>query len=580
MRIQDLDFMAQIRDRFLSRQSNQFVLAGNVNDVFRCPWEDGGCEYVSLVEHLRRRFSMNSRLVLCYNIARGIQFSSDEDRTAARRLYLSLFKTGESSLGLQSFDEVVAKSSVYVFPSLVFLRKLCEASSRLPPEHAPSIAVIVEHAESLIPNRPLSEMGDTDRQRLIFFREWLTEPSFISSDHLIVLVSGTASAVHESIRGLPHVVGLTISLPDAAERKRFIRTCASAHPELKLSGSQASFADVSAGMTLADIEQTVRLARFRSGRLRRSDFVQQLNRMLVSRIGEYVELVRPDHSLDDVIGNTALKGELARLTRALASGRADVAPTGILITGPNGVGKTYIALAWAAECQRIVLFLKNLRSSHFGETDQIFEKIRNVLQVLGNVMIIVDEADTVFAAPRHDTHETEQRLFGHVIQMMGDPRNRSRIVWILMTARPDRLAPDLKRSGRCGLHLPVFDPEGDDRREFVERMLADVEPESAGFSPDDRRRLLDMTEAYSPADFRELTAELRTEALVRDADLAMDDVTRVIDDFVPNNIGRERRLQSLQAVMHCSKRSLLPPSIAHLTREEIAEEIERLKTKA
>ena len=575
--------MAQIRDRFLSRQSNQFILAGNVNDLFRCPWEPSSRHdrarsgYVSLVAHLRLRLSRTRRLVLCYNIARGIQFSSAEDRSIARDIYLSLFRDDEASAGLRSFEEVLAKSSVYVFPSLVFLRKLCEASSRLPQRRGPSIAILIEHAESLLPNRPLAEMGDADRQRLIFFREWSSDPAFIASDHLLFFIATAASALHESIRALPHMVGITIPLPDQDERRRFVRACLADNPELKTSGTQREFAEVAAGMTLADIEQTIRLARFRSGRLQRQDFLQQLNRMLVSRIGEYVELVRPRHTLADVIGNTALKAELERLKLALASGRADIAPTGILVTGPNGVGKTYIALAWAAECGRIVLFLKNLRSSYFGETDQIFEKIRNVLEVLGNVMIIVDEADTVFPAPGRDTHATEQRLFGSVIRMMGDPKNRSRIVWILMTARPDRLAADMKRSGRCGLHIPVFDPEGTDREAFIDTMLRKAGFDTTALPRADRERLRDLTESYSAADFRELSAELKTEALLRKQDLSTADVDRVIVNVVPNNIGRERRLQTLQAALHCSKRSLLPESLAGCSREDLVSEMTRLR---
>jgi len=160
-----------------------------------------------------------------------------------------------------------------------------------------------------------------------------------------------------------------------------------------------------------------------------------------------------------------------------------------------------------------------------------------------------------------------------VIQMMGDPENRARIVWVLMTARPDNLAPDLKRSGRCGLHLPVFDPEDADRRQFVEELLvrADVHidemPESAV------REFEDRTQNYSAADFRELAAELRTEELGLGRTLAAEDILGVVRDVLPAEGGPERRMQTLQALLHCSRKSLVPNSLRDLDRETVARQI-------
>ena len=61
-----------------------------------------------------------------------------------------------------------------------------------------------------------------------------------------------------------------------------------------------------------------------------------------------------------------------------------------------------------------------------------------------------------------DTHETEARLTRHIIQMIDDLEHRSKIVWALITTRPDLLDPDFVRSGRCSVFVPIFDPEGED----------------------------------------------------------------------------------------------------------------------
>ena len=42
---------------------------------------------------------------------------------------------------------------------------------------------------------------------------------------------------------------------------------------------------------------------------------------------------------------------------------------------------------------------------------------------------------------------------------MGDTANRGKILWFLITNRPDLLAMDMKRQGRAEKHIPLFLPE-------------------------------------------------------------------------------------------------------------------------
>ena len=119
-----------------------------------------------------------------------------------------------------------------------------------------------------------------------------------------------------------------------------------------------------------------------------------------------------------------------------------------------------------------VLVLKNIRSQWFGQTDVIFERLRRVLEALEKVVIFVDEADTQFGGVGEGAHETERRLTGKVQGMMSDPMLRGKVIWLLMTARIHLLSPDIRRPGRVGdLIIPVLDPEGQDRLDFIKWML-------------------------------------------------------------------------------------------------------------
>jgi len=55
---------------------------------------------------------------------------------------------------------------------------------------------------------------------------------------------------------------------------------------------------------------------------------------------------------------------------------------------------------------------------------------------------------------------------------MGNTELRGKVVWFLLTCRPDLLPVDLKRQGRAEEHLALFYPEsGEERRALLRAML-------------------------------------------------------------------------------------------------------------
>ena len=55
---------------------------------------------------------------------------------------------------------------------------------------------------------------------------------------------------------------------------------------------------------------------------------------------------------------------------------------------------------------------------------------------------------------------------------MGDTRYRGKLLWMLLTSRPDLLPIDLKRQGRAEVHLPLFSPPGEAEVAFMIRVMA------------------------------------------------------------------------------------------------------------
>ncbi len=183
-------------------------------------------------------------------------------------------------------------------------------------------------------------------------------------------------------------------------------------------------------------------------------------------------------------------------------------------------------------------------------------------------MVLSDEADTEIAGRGPQTHDVDRRLFGKILEMMSDPANRGRIVWIIITARPDKLEPDLKRSGRAGEHLPVFAGEGEEKDRFVSHVLSEAGIGPEFFSPDGYAQFAARTGEYFPADFEQIITQIRRRMLV-DGGLTPESVLEEVSDFIPSGSSRERRLQELLAVLECTSRKLLPPRYANVDKDTV-----------
>jgi SpoVK/Ycf46/Vps4 family AAA+-type ATPase len=262
----------------------------------------------------------------------------------------------------------------------------------------------------------------------------------------------------------------------------------------------------------------------------------------------------------------------------LAATGADALP-GAAVCGPIGGGKTYLFEAVASELDMVVLVLKNIRSQWFGQTDVIFERLRRVLMALAKVLIFVDEADTQFGGVGADTHETERRLTGKLQAMMSDPKLRGRVAWLLVTARIHLLSPDLRRPGRVGdLIIPILDPEGEDRWEFLKWTVHGAF--KGELAPDQLQQLAAATRNFSSAGFAALRSELKAKARLSGAALTFDQVLALVKDLLPPAIEETRRFQTLQALVNCTRRSLLPdPNVNDEERRRWGEELRLLEAR-
>jgi SpoVK/Ycf46/Vps4 family AAA+-type ATPase len=206
------------------------------------------------------------------------------------------------------------------------------------------------------------------------------------------------------------------------------------------------------------------------------------------------------------------------------------------------------------------VILKNFRSKYVGETEGNLERVLAVLRAMGPVVVVVDEADAALGSREQDGDSgTSSRVFGMIAAQMGDTKYRGRILWMLLTARPDLLPIDLKRQGRAEVHIPLFYPteESEIRQMFVilagklgSRLSAEDVP------------AIPQRGQLSGADIEGMVGRAWRTSLLAGADhVTREALAGVIATFMPSTQGLERELQETAAMLECTDSQFLPPAI-------------------
>jgi AAA+ superfamily predicted ATPase len=420
------------------------------------------------------------------------------------------------------------------------------------------IGFIFQHAQYLIPAGDLSMLARGQAARLVRFLSWAQNPYIKRVNMAFCLVADRLSEVNDRLVQNPHVAAIQIPLPDSQARRSFVQRQTGSEAADRLGGlSPEGVAELSSGLNLVDLNFALLRAGGDGKRLSPERFRLLKKTLIERRCQGLVTFVEPEHSLDMVVGHQAAKDRLRQDAEWIGSGQLDTAPMGYLICGPVGTGKTFLAECYAGSIGIPCVTLRNFRSKYVGETEGNLEQVLTVLRSLGPVVVIVDEADAALGSREMEGDSgTSGRVFSMVAQQMGDTRYRGRIVWMLLTSRPDLLPIDLKRQGRAEVHIPLFYPENQEELAAMFRIMADKNdiqlannevPEVSG------RRKLSGADVESIV----LSAKRRVLAAGRTA-VELSDLQSAVDSFIPSAQGLEKEMQELAAVLECTDREFLP----------------------
>jgi SpoVK/Ycf46/Vps4 family AAA+-type ATPase len=268
---------------------------------------------------------------------------------------------------------------------------------------------------------------------------------------------------------------------------------------------------------------------------------------------------------------------------AIRSGHRSRVPMGILFTGPMGTGKTFVAEAFAKECGLTTIKLKNFRSKWVGATEGNLEKILGVIKAIGQVVVIIDEGDRAFGnTDGEGDGGTSSRVIARIKEFMSDTSNRGRILFLVMTNRPDKLDVDLKRAGRLDRKIPFLYSQSAEEVESVARALirknrvrteVDITTIRDGFAA----RLV----GYSNADLEAVILLANDDAARAggpDAPVLAGNFLSAAADYFPSRDVEMLEYMELLAVFEASSRRLLPAKYAGMSAEELDRRLRLLRS--
>lgn len=580
-----------LSDHYRAKAAHQFLLHFNVQDHVLVASRIMTVRDL-LIQRLADRF-----LIVTFSLSRGLDFpgvdraqaqSLSQDPRLAKLLGFREETAGEVSGARGSGDQEFQRLQAAGRRSgLQAAEEALPALERALRQGQRRICILLDHVDKLAP----AEARGRDQWIAIeTLQRWALDAEIAEHGHLVIMLAAehgqVAPAVHGANSG---TVSLQVPLPEAALRTAYLdHVLADPHfarLEWTPDFGPGDLAGHTVGFSLRDILNTLRLAAA-SGRQVSEDLVAERKREII-RLESHglLQVVETRHGLADIGGLEHVKDYLTEKighirtyldlnaraedtaeSRTAVRRALGLVPRGILLAGPPGTGKTILAEALAHGSRLNMVKLQDIRSMWIGESERNLTKVLDLLVALAPVLVFVDEIDQALGSRGGPSTsgggDTDKRIFGKLLEFMGDNRHRGQVLWVAATNRPDFLdAAMLRRFDRV---IPILAPDRDERMAVLRTLAPRLD---ARYADDvDLRHLADRTAGLTGAGLEVIVR--RAAELAPSGTLDSRSLAEALDDYKPNHDPAIYQEQAIRALMAANFHSMLPrrlpPDLADL----------------
>lgn len=635
------EWVYEIKRKYLSEKVSQFIIHGNINDYVRVE-RDEKVTYYKVREFINKELFKGRDIVVQYDRAAGVRFQDDTrfggeslmrkevistldmltdlsggaefqlvpdprkafyaldkyfDVTLNQNLLRYLIRHLNKKLNVggakeeKENEDVIERFMRMTLPDFGDEKspsdkkkqqdRIAKLEQQL--EEGKSIGLMIDHIETLIPMTDKGGQRPDEQMVLIFLQKWARDETFLNADMMGVVLTENISEIDDQYVRNPYTHDVNLPYPDEESRLLFIQYFfqENAGTEKYFEMTPEILAKNTAGLGLVHLNTIMSEAAKNEVPFTNDELTQKKKEMIESEAGGLLEFVETKFSLADVAGHAQAKKHLFDASRALKSGRPDVMPMGYLVSGPVGTGKTFMIRCFANDIGVPMVLLKNFRGMYVGQSEGNLQKVLKILKAMAPVAVMIDEADAYLGNRSSGGGSgVNNRIFSMLASFMSDTDNRGRIVWFLVTARPDLMPVDFKRQGRAEEHIGLFYPDTlEEKKELLQVMTRktgmsylDLDEFDEEFFDDmSVRSGADMEAALTRAKFKAASLGLE--------EVNFDIIAQVFGDFLPPTYPEEIELMTYSAVLESTSKELLPPRYRDMSREEVLEKVEDLKTR-
>jgi ATP-dependent Zn protease len=566
--IKVLPYWAQeLSYKYCSKTANLYIVHGNIRDFLPNKMYEGEFVFVRIQEFISEVLFGNRDIIAYYDRSSGINFCTPEMQREYLRTCVRQYPDVAS-------EEFLSSDPLVAFPYLekYFLQNIPKKKR---------IVLIIDYSETLVPNSDIARLSEEDRYNLVTVNRWSHDPIFTQGDVSVILLTENLTDLSLRIVRSPSTVKTNIPIPDESVRLSFLEFLErkqSLMLESRLTTKHV--AKITSGLNLINLNQ-IAAESFQENKPISLDYLRERKKEIIeNEAAGLLEFIESEFDLSMVSGHDFVKKRFRNAARAIRQGRLDVLPMGYLLSGPVGTGKSFMVAAFAGDIGIPIVKFQNFRSKWQGVTESNLEKSLNILRAMAPVGVMIDEADA-FLGDRNQEGDsgTSNRIFAQIASFMGNTEYRGKIIWFLITCRPDLLPIDLKRQGRAEEHLALFYPETHREKEdlfstLVKKLKLRIESK---ISVPDLFRRYDFE--FSGADLESILIRAKFHAAAENrVTITKRDLEETIHDFVPPAYPHEIDLQNLVAVLECTSREMVPRKFRNLDRSKLVNEIQQLKT--
>ena len=282
-----------------------------------------------------------------------------------------------------------------------------------------------------------------------------------------------------------------------------------------------------------------------------------------------LEILQPRNGLSAVGGLDHAVGELKEVADIMRRGLTSAAPMGIILMGPPGTGKSYLAECFAKECGMLCVRFRPLRNMYVGQSERNQEKAFAAIRALAPVVVIVDESDQAEGGSRDQGSGDSgvgERMRASGFNFWADNSLRGKVLRIDSTNRVDLIDSAMRRAGRTDIKIPILMPDAEARRQIFEVTMRKHKIPSTiqDFAP-----FAERTAGYTGAEI-ELAITTAYRFALRDgaATLGEAHLAAALDDLIPKKQDQATiDRMTLMALDECRNKRLLPKNHQAIRQE-------------